>query len=168
VLALDGVAQFDRALRNVAAAPDQVEARAQLLLAAHISGMVLATARSCLHHAICHVLGATYNVAHGDANAVILPHAVRFNAPSAVDELTAAAHRLELDCASGEAGEALVAWLHSLQRATGVPSRLRDLGIARDGLREIAVKTAHERGLAYNPRTVRDPAEIESILTAAW
>ena len=76
ILALDGIAQFDQALRHVARAPDQVQARAELLLAAHISGMVLATARSCLHHAICHVLGATFGVAHGAVNSVILPHAV--------------------------------------------------------------------------------------------
>jgi hypothetical protein len=45
---------------------------------------------------------------------------------------------------------------------------LRDLGIGRDGLRAVALKTSHERGLAYNPRPVADPAEIESILMAAW
>jgi alcohol dehydrogenase class IV len=49
-----------------------------------------------------------------------------------------------------------------------VPSRLRDLGIAREGLKAIAQKTMHERGLAYNPRPVSEPAEIESILMAAW
>jgi alcohol dehydrogenase len=168
VLALDGIAQFDRAMRNVASSPDQVEARAELLVAAHVSGMVLATARSCLHHAICHVLGATYNVPHGAVNSVILPHAVRFNAPFAVDELSGAAQRLGLAGASGDGAEALVNWIHSLQRITGVPSRLRDLGVSRDGLRTVAVKTSHERGLAYNPRPVVDPAEIESILMAAW
>jgi alcohol dehydrogenase class IV len=167
-LALDGIAQFDRAMRHVASSPDQVEARAELLLAAHVSGMVLATARSCLHHAICHVLGATFNVPHGDVNSVILPHAVRFNAPFAVRELTAAASQLGFADRSGDATEQLVAWIHSLQQITGVPSRLRDLGIGRDGLRAVALKTSHERGLAYNPRPVADPAEIESILMAAW
>jgi alcohol dehydrogenase class IV len=168
VLSLDCISKFDRAMRNVAGSPDQIDARAELLLAAHISGMVLATARSCLHHAICHVLGATYDVPHGAVNSVILPHAVRFNAPFAVQELTAAARQLGLADISGDGTEALVNWIHSLQRITGVPSRLRDLGIKKDGLREVAVKTSHERGLAYNPRPVNDPSEIESILTAAW
>lgn len=168
VLALDGIAQFDRAMRNVASTPNKVEARAELLLAAHVSGMVLATARSCLHHAICHVLGATYNVPHGAVNSVILPHAVRFNAAFAVKELTAAARQLGLADSSGDATEALVNWIHSLQQITCVPSKLRDLGINRDGLRAVAAKTLHERGLAYNPRPVTDATEIESILMAAW
>jgi alcohol dehydrogenase class IV len=168
ILALDGIVQFDRALRNVARAPDQVDARAELLLAAHISGMVLATARSCLHHAVCHVLGVTFGVAHGAVNSVILPHAVRFNAPFAVAELTAAADRLGIAGSSGEATTALVDWIRSIQQCTDVPTRLRDLGIDRGALRAVAEKTVHERGLAYNPRPVSDPSEIESILMTAW
>lgn len=168
ILALDGIVQFDRAMRHVALAPDQVEARAQLLVAAYISGMVLASARSCLHHAICHVLGATFRVPHGDVNSVMLPHAVQFNAPFAVQELTAAANRLGIADAAQDATKALVDWIRSLQRITGVPTRLRDLGIDRQVLRSVAERAVHERGVAYNPRPVSDPAEIESILVAAW
>lgn len=165
VLALDGVAQFDRALRRVAATPENPDARAELLLAAHVSGMVLATARSCLHHAICHVLGATYNVGHGQANSIILPHAVRFNAPAAKSEMAAIAQKLELS--GTDPVQAVIDWICDLQRATGVPHRLRDLDIDRGSLRSVAEKTAHERGLAYNP-CVAGPDEIESILAAAW
>lgn len=164
VLALDGLARFDRALRAVAHAPDAVQARAELLLAAHVSGMVLASARSCLHHAICHILGASFGVGHGEVNSVILPHAVAFNASHADDELGAAARQLGLDGGSA----ALVSRLHELQHATGVPTRLRDLGIPADALPDVARKVLHERGLAYNPRLVRHASEIEAILTAAW
>jgi alcohol dehydrogenase class IV len=155
-------------MQEVAHAPGSMEARAKLLLAAHVSGMVLASARSCLHHAICHVLGATYAVAHGAVNSVILPHAVRFNAPYAIKELSAAAHQLGVAGASDDPVESLIDWIHSMQRITGVPSRLRDLGIDRAQLHTITVKTSHERGLAYNPRPLTAPAEIESILAAAW
>ena len=169
ILALDGIALFDQALRHVAHAPEAVDARAELLLAAHISGMVLASARSCLHHAICHVLGATFGVAHGAVNSVILPHAVQFNAPFAAGELAAAARRLgRAGCRDDEGAAAFIDWIRDVQQSTGVPSRLRDLGIARDGLKAAAEKTMHERGLAYNPRPVSKSAEIESILMAAW
>jgi alcohol dehydrogenase len=168
VLALDAIERFDRAMRKLAAAPGEVQARGELLLAAHLSGMVLATARSCLHHAICHVLGASHQVPHGAVNAVILPHAVRFNAPYAVKELSSAAHLLGFHDAAGDGPEAFIGWIQALQQATGVPSRLRDLGIKRDSLHEVVGKTLHERGLAYNPRPVTGLAEIESILMSAW
>lgn len=165
-LALEGIRRFDRSLGNVAREPGQSEHRAELLLAAHISGMVLASARSCLHHALCHVLGASFGVPHGAVNAVILPHAVEFNAPFVPSELAAAAGSLGLDGAS--AGEQFVDWIRLLQRRIGVPTRLRDLGIARDSLGAAAAKVMHERGLAYNPRPVGDVAEIEAILISAW
>lgn len=168
VLALEGIKRFDRALRQVARAPDQWEYRSEILLAAHISGMVLASARSCLHHAVCHVLGATYDVAHGAVNAVILPHAVAFNAPFVADELSAAARALDLPASGDDASAALVEWLRSLQKETGVPGTLRELGIDRATLKATAAKVMHERGLAYNPRPVTDAAEIESMLMAAW
>ena len=172
ILALDGLVRFDQALRQVANAPTDVQARANLLLAAHISGMVLASARSCLHHALCHVIGATFGVAHGDVNSAVLPHALRFNAPAAVDELGAAARHLGLPAPpgndAGQAGEPLVHWLEELQQAIGVPRHLRYLGIARDQLADVARKTLHERGLAYNPRQVNSPSELEALLLAAW
>lgn len=167
-LALEGIVQFDRALRHVALAPHAMQARAELLLAAHISGMVLATARSCLHHAICHVLGATFGVAHGEVNSVILPHAVQFNAPFAAKELAAAANQLGIVGTASDVGERFVEWIRRLQQVTAVPTRLRDLGIPQDALPAVAQKTMHERGLAYNPRPVTDASQIEPILMAAW
>jgi len=168
ILALDGIVQFDHAMRNVARAPDQVGARAELLIAAHVSGMVLAAAHSCLHHAICHVLGATFGVGHGAVNSVLLPYVVQFNAPFAVKELTAAASRLGIARESEDATEGFVNWIRSIQRSTDVPTRLRDLGIDLHALRTVAEKTLHERGLAYNPRPISDAAAIESILLEAW
>ena len=38
-----------------------------------------------IHHRICHVLGGTFGLAHGDANAVILPHVVAYNRASEPD-----------------------------------------------------------------------------------
>lgn len=168
ILAIDGLLQFDRALRAVAAAPQDVDARAALLLAAHISGMVLASARSCLHHALCHVLGATTGATHGELNSVMLPHALRFNVPFAGPELAVATSRLGLVGSAQQPGDQLLGWLVGLQASLGVPTRLRELGIERDALAGVAQKTLHERGLAYNPAPVSHVDELESILLAAW
>jgi len=167
-LALAGIVRFDRAMRAVARAPADADARGDLMLAGYLGGMVLASARSCLHHALCHVLGASCGVAHGAVNSVMLPFSVRFNAGAAMPQLAAAALRLGVAQSATAAPEALVEWVASLQDATGVPTRLRDLGIERAGLRAVAEKALHERGIANNPRRVADPAELEQLLQAAW
>jgi alcohol dehydrogenase class IV len=167
-LAWSGLRAFDHAMRAVAQDPSDVQARGALLVAAHISGMVLASARSCLHHAICHVLGATFGIGHGDANAVILPHALRFNAPAVQPALNAMAHNLGLSADASDAGEKIIQWLNDLQSATQVPTRLRDLGVDPQRLGAVAHHVLHERGLAYNPRAVNAAVEIENLLHAAW
>jgi alcohol dehydrogenase class IV len=140
---------FLEALPGVHREPDSVAQRARLLSAAHLSGLVLTNARTCLHHAICHAIGAVTGSAHGDANSVILPHAMRFNY-----EVVPASLPVER--------------VQALQSELGVPTRLRDIGVPRDVLPTIARKVMGERGLYFNPRPVTDPGEIESLLNAAW
>ncbi len=163
-LALHAAGLFAAALPAVARAPGSVAARADLLAAAHLSGHVLLNARTCLHHAICHALGAVTGVGHGDANAAILPHAVEFNAPAA-PEAMAAFVRAWPGAASDSRAADLV---RALQRRIGVPTRLRDIGVSRDALGSVAAKAVGERGVYFNPRPVSGPDAVRSILEAAW
>jgi alcohol dehydrogenase class IV len=167
-LAVAGLCGFDRAMRAVAQHPQDVAARSEMLVAAHVSGMVLASARSCLHHALCHVLGATCGIGHGEANAVILPHALRFNAPAVPEAMQHMAQALGLSIQAATPTEAVLDWLLDLQRVTGVPTRLRDVGVAQASLRGVAEHVLHERGLAYNPRVVTSTQAMQDLLMAAW
>lgn len=148
-LALHAIELFLQALPRVAREPQSVEHRARLLAAAHLSGLVLVNSRTCLHHAICHAIGAVTGVPHGDANSVILPHAMSFNSQSASQSLP-------------------VGRVRELQAELGVPTRLRDIGVPRAVLGVIAKKVMGERGLYFNPRPVQQPGEVESLLEAAW
>src|SRR5207237_9569956 len=47
------------------------------------AGLVLAKAGMGVHHGLCHVLGGRYNAPHGVLNGIVLPHAMRFNIPTA-------------------------------------------------------------------------------------
>ena len=163
-LALHATGLFFTALPAVAAAPHDAAARGDLLVAAHLSGQVLLNARTGLHHAICHALGAGTGIGHGDANAVLLPEAIAFNAGVASAELGAAAVAVGLPgCA-----EALVDALRSLRMSLGVPTRLRDLGVTRQQLGPVAAQVMHERGLYFNPRPVAHAGEVEQLLARVW
>jgi alcohol dehydrogenase len=148
-VALHGIRLFEAALPRVAREPESAAGRAELLAAAHLGGLVLLNARTCLHHAICHAIGAVTGAAHGDANSVMLPHVAAFNYAVAPAEVP-------------------VERLRELQAALGVPTRLREIGVPQDALATVARKTMGERGLYFNPRPVRDAGEIEALLQAAW
>ncbi len=163
-LALDAMVRFADALPAVHRRPEDAAARAALLYAAHLSGLVLLNARTCLHHALCHAIGAVTGAGHGDANAVMLPHSVAFNAGAAAAPLARAAAAL----GAGDDAAALVRALRALQAAAGVPVRLRDIGVPAEALDRIAAKTLGERGLYYNPRPVSGAAELRALLGAAF
>lgn len=170
-LAQYAIPRFLEALPALAAAPQELAPRAALLSAAHLSGQVLLGARTCLHHALCHVLGAATGIAHGDANAVMLPHAMAFNQPAAAAELAQAARAAGLaaftdddDAAAGK----LTAAVRDLGERIGVPRRLRDLGVQREQLAGVAEHALGERGLYFNPRRVTSATPLLELLEQAW
>ncbi len=163
-LALHAIGLFFTALPAVAAEPHDAAARGDLLVAAHLSGKVLLNARTCLHHAICHALGAATGIGHGDANALLLPDAIAFNAGHAGAELAAAARAVGL----APDAQSLIEALRALRAGLGVPTRLRDLGVTQDQLGPIAAQVMQERGLFFNPRPVAHAGEIEQLLAAVW
>ena len=73
-LARDAVAGIMSALPRVAAIPDDIEARADLLRAAWLAGTCLGAVTMGLHHKLAHILGGTFGLPHSETHTVLLPH----------------------------------------------------------------------------------------------
>ena len=162
-IALQSIELFARALTDSALSPE--EQRWRLLLAGHLSGVVLSMAKTCLHHAICHVIGARHNVGHGEVNTIVLPHALHFNEPHAREPLDAALKLLNR--VSGTSHSHVSDWIANVIEILGLPASLKSLGITESDLMPIAQQTMQERGLAVNPRPVTDSEDVLSILRQA-
>lgn len=162
-IALQALDHFARALTDLAMPQDTQ--RRHLLLAGHLSGVVLSMARTALHHAICHVIGARHGAGHGEVNTVVLPHALRFNEPAAVASLAPALDMLNR--VSGTRHACISDWVADVAARHGLPSSLSALGLREDDLPAIAAQVMQERGLAVNPRVVDHPDEVLSILRQA-
>jgi len=162
-IALQSIELFAQALTDRALSPE--EQRWRLLLAGHLSGVVLSMAKTCLHHAICHVIGARHNVGHGEVNTIVLPHALRFNEPQARELLDRALK--VLNRVSGSHHLHVSDWIANVTDILGLPASLKSLGITENDLEPIAQQTLQERGLAFNPRPVTDSEEVLSILRQA-
>ncbi len=60
--------------------PKNEEARCMMHNAACIAGMAFSNASVGVNHALAHAFGARFGVAHGRANALMLPHVIAYNA----------------------------------------------------------------------------------------
>ena len=60
--------------------PNDEEARTMMHNAACIAAMAFANASVGVNHALAHAFGARFHVAHGRANALMLPHVIAYNA----------------------------------------------------------------------------------------
>lgn len=163
-IAVQAIRLFDAALDGDSLAGH--DARGAILQAAHLAGLALSMARSCLHHAICHVVASRQRLSHGAVNSAILPHALAFNEAVAADAL-----RPALDAVNQRARRphaTLSAWVRDIQRRHAMPARLSEQGVAADALAPLARDVMTERGLALNPRPVVDATEVLAILRAAF
>ena len=124
-----------------------------------------------MNTAIAHHVGGLYDVPHGEANAVLLPHPMRFNLDARADrqELIAEAMGVKTSqMTAEEAGLAAADAVARLCRDLDMPATLRDVGGPEEGLEFIAAATLHDRGLATNPKPVSDAGPIMTVLRDAW
>lgn len=138
--------------------PAAIESRGHVQVGAMMAGLAIGTSMVGLHHALCHQLVAVAGVAHGTANAVVLPHALRFNAPAAPAAVLAFGRALGLGPATDAVAVAdeVGSWL----RALGAPWRLRDVGEVDDGtIDRMAGLAMRDRCMAFNPR----PATVDEV-----
>ncbi|MEM1288325.1 MAG: maleylacetate reductase [Pseudomonadota bacterium] len=157
MLATEGLAAFKNALPKVIADPEDRDARGETLYGAWLCGTVLGQVGMALHHKLCHTLGGSFDLPHAETHAIVLPHALAYNARSVSAELQPIC-----DIFGGtNAG----ASLHAFARSVGAPMALKDLGLQESDLdqaADLAVSKPYP-----NPRPVERGA-IRSLLQAAW
>jgi alcohol dehydrogenase class IV len=124
-----------------------------------------------LNTAIAHQLGGLYDVPHGEANSVLLPHTMRFNMDACAPRLAMVAEAMGIKTGGMTDEDAALAaadGVAQLCRDLELPETLRDVGVPEEALELIAAATLHDRGLATNPKPVYDAGPIMSVLRAAW
>lgn len=156
LMAVEGLRAFKDALPRVIAAPQDPEARGETLYGAWLCGTVLGQVGMALHHKLCHTLGGSFDLPHAETHAVILPHAMAYNA---------AAARAELAPMRALFGEDIGAGLQDFAAQLGAPLALRDLGL-REGDLDRAVEIACQNPY-WNPRPITADG-LRGLLARAW
>jgi acetaldehyde dehydrogenase/alcohol dehydrogenase len=127
--------------------PRDEEARCMMHNAACIAGMAFSNASVGVNHAMAHAFGARFQVAHGKANALMLPHVIAYNAAVPTKFMPSpytqgyVAHKKYATVADllGLGGETvqekverLIAATEALLDQLGFPRSIAELAIAKD------------------------------------
>ena len=154
-LALEAIAALARALPVIVTDPHNVPARADALYGAWLCGTCLGSVGMALHHKLCHTLGGTFDLPHAETHAIVLPHALAYNAPAIAGVMAQL---------SGVLGPEPAQALFDLGRAVGAPAGLAELGMPSEGIAQAADLVLSNP--YWNPRPLKRDA-IGALLARA-
>ncbi|WP_010238296.1 1,3-propanediol dehydrogenase [Clostridium arbusti] len=142
-------------LRQAVALGENIEARENMAYASLLAGMAFNNANLGYVHAMAHQLGGLYDMAHGVANAMLLPHVERYNLISNPKKFADIAEFMgeNIDGLSViEAGEKAIKAIFRLSTDIGIPSKLRDMGVKEEDFEYMAEMALKDGNAFSNPR----------------
>lgn len=142
-----------------------LEAREKMLLGSMYGGMALSAAGTAAVHALAYPLGGKFNISHGVANSMLLPHVMVFNQDAISDRLGNVAQAMGLQVgkmggtdASDMVIKRIFQWTSEMQ----IPQNLREFGITEGDVDDLAIAASKvTRLLTNNPK----PMDLASIKT---
>ncbi len=169
-LALEAMRLIGRSLRTAYASGRNLSTRTAMLLASTMAAMAFTRTRLGNVHAMSHPLGAHFDVPHGVANAILLPYVMVWNLIACYDTYPQIAQALGERVAGlsvREAAEVAVEAVRRLSRDVGIPERLRDVGVTREGIPRMAEDAMKSGNILVNPRATTQP-EIAALFETAY
>jgi len=157
--ALHAIRLLSANIRTAVANSHNVAAMNAMLVGANVAGLAFSNTRLGNVHAMAHPLGAFWKIPHGVANALMLPHVMDFNALASPMKMIEIAQAMGEPLALGMGGlteyEAALRASQAVRRMmndVGIPQRLRDLGVDKGSIPDMAQDAMKSANIAINPR----------------
>ncbi|MEL7099642.1 MAG: iron-containing alcohol dehydrogenase [Pseudomonadota bacterium] len=169
-LSVEALRLMGAALERAVHAPDDIQARGDMLLGSLLAGQAFANSPVAAVHALAYPIGGHFKVPHGLSNALVLPHVLRFNAVTTPTPYAALLPHTFPDLSHLEGQEAAAAFadaLEDLSTRCGLTGGLRGVGISASDIPLLARDAMNQtRLLVNNPRDVTE-ADAAAIYEAA-
>jgi alcohol dehydrogenase len=154
---------FERVLLH----PSDVQARAAMQLGAHFAGAAIEQSMLGAAHACANPLTARFDITHGAALAILLPHVVRWNAAIAIEGYTALLGTPRRRAKDVDGAETLARRIEDFVRGGGLAAKLGDVDVPEGALPELAALAAQQWTGTFNPRPFDAGGALE-IYRAAY
>lgn len=163
--AIKAVQLIHKSLKSFYDDPHDEEARSTMQLAAYLAGVAFTRSYVGYVHAIAHSLGGEYNVPHGLANAIILPHVLRAYGKTAYKPLASLSdciHLTAVDASRKEKAEAFISWIEAMNASMGIPKTFDHL-IKKDDIKVLSERAAHEGNPLYPVPKEMNASELAKL-----
>ena len=140
------------------------EARKYMLNASYLAGVAFTRSYVGYVHAIAHSLGGKYNIAHGYANAVILPLILKTygeNAHKKLAEISDYINLIDKNLSEKEKAEAVINWIEELNQKFGFKTYFDEL--QEKDIEELVRAANAEANPLYPVPKLLDKDELEHV-----
>ena len=156
-LAKEALRLLSNNLHRAVMAGEDIEARENMLLGACLGGMAFTNAPVAGVHALAYPIGARFHVPHGLSNSLVLAPVMRFNLGVAHAMYAELGQIIKpgLRGTTMDQSAQLVDYLAAFAGELGLPTRLRDVGIADTDIDQLATDAMLQTRLLMNsPREI--------------
>ena len=153
---INAMALIYKNLESAANEKDEVAVE-KMAYAQYIAGMGFSNVGLGIVHSMAHSLGAFFDTPHGVANALLLPHVLKFNGQVCPELFRNMGKAIGLDMnntSDEEAVNKVVEAVKSLSIKLGIPQTLREIGIPEEMLPALANQAINDPCTPGNPRDV--------------
>lgn len=161
---IEAVERISRSLTEAVRNGQNMAARRDMLQAAFCAGEAFSRSYVGYVHALAHALGGRYGIAHGYANAVILPVFLREYGASCQKKLAELAKKSGVvpeHFSQAQAAENFIRWIESLNRQFGIPEGFPE--IRREDIPQMARFADKESNPLYPVPRLMDAGELEAV-----
>jgi len=141
---------FSRVLEE----PQNLPARAEMQLGACLAGLAIENSMLGGAHALANPLTAEYEIVHGEAIALMLPHIIRHNGRQVGDwyrELLHSNGELSTLATTDHAADALADFISAISHRAGLAGTLTECGVSRESLPRLAAAATKQWTGKFNP-----------------
>ncbi len=167
MFALEAIRKISGSIEAAYHEGDNVQAREDMLLGSMYGGMALSCAGTAAVHALAYPLGGKFNIPHGVANAMLLPHVTAFNLDAIAHRMMQAASAMGLDPSGrnsdAQAAEQVMKQIDHWTRSIHIPQNLRSYGVLEEHLPSLSVAASQVTRLMDNNPKKMTPDHIEAI-----
>lgn len=155
-LAMEAAYLIFNNLRNAVDNGQDIQARSAMSIASTLAGMAFSISGLGMVHGLAEPLGGRYNVPHGIANSILLPHCLSFNCDAVEEKLAILARLLGLDGKRDfhEVSHSLVDEVIRLADDVGIPGKL-DITLDEEEFNALVNDALKNSCLPANPKNVK-------------